>query len=108
MGLHTWFYKDIKIYEQINELNQKKSFSNLSEIENKIWRLKKINETEFHDCFRISCYRADGKSINSIILKSKDECVKFIIRNKKHITYFNADYVAKFWDKYPYGYIKFG
>lgn len=61
-----------------------------------------IDCKDYHDIFRIGNYPTDE-------LFSKDDCMKFIERNKNKIQFTEKSYerIDEFWNKYPDGFMHF-
>ena len=116
MGQHTWFYADKQYKEELDrlwneidilEVNETGNEEEIVSLYEEIDRIEKLVETEFHDCFRIS-KRTSNRSYIDDVLLSRDECMNFIFKNKEFLYHFDGESLAKFWDKYPNGYIEFG
>lgn len=116
MGQHTWFCKSSALYKERSELYEKlgqhENFEiylddiEVLQIETKIDEIEKLNETDFHDCFRTSKRELNGQYTQDVIY-SKQECDKWIEDNKDTIYSMDKDYINKFWNEYPDGVIYF-
>lgn len=117
MGLHTWFHKDRKLYDEEVNLYRKIDLHESGEdflddldlliINNRIDEIFKTNGAKYHDCFRTSKRNDDGSYIDDVIY-SKEECDKWLEENKDKIYYLDRINLDKFWDEFPDGVIDFG
>lgn len=117
MGLHTWFYKNNKLYKEneklYNDLDKHEKDEiyldefEVRQIQLRIDEIDEKNDVEFHDCFRTN-KREQDNSYTTDIIYSENECNKWLIDNSDLIYYMNKDSLNEFWNKYPDGVIDFG
>lgn len=117
MGLHTWFHKDRKLYEEIQQLAFKETQFEDGEIwldeldllnlENLLDELEAKNKTNYHDCFRTTKREPNGEYCLDVIY-SKKECADWLLKNKEFIYNVNEERINDFWDEFPNGVIDFG
>lgn len=116
MGLHTWFYKNkelyketIFIYDKLDELEEQGSDDMIlfEKYHNRLSEIDKLNDAEYHDCFRTSKREPDG-SYTTDVLYSKEECLSWLEENSDKVMDLDLMLVHQFWNKYPNGVIDFG
>jgi hypothetical protein len=134
MALHTWFYKDKKLYnerekfyEQLDKHEKNEIFlddTDILQIIDRIDEIDKLNKTDFHDCFRTTKREASNGEYTLDKIYSKKDCDKWLEENKKTVywnrTLFDTDKqkkeyrklglvcLNKFWDEFSNGVIEFG
>ena len=134
MGLHTWFHKDKKIYDEIeelyNELDKHENYEiylddiELLQLNTKIDKLEDINKANYHDCFRTSKREVGNDEYTLDKIYSKYQCEKWLDDNKDSVyfsstifdtpeqiekyTKYGLEQIDKFWYEYPDGVIDFG
>jgi len=122
MGLHSWFYKNNKLYNEREELYNKLNKHENEEIylddieqlqiNSRIGEINILNNAGYHDCFRTSKKEKDGEYTLDKIYSKKD-CDKWIDINISTIYFVDCqksglEQLNKFWDEYPDGVIDFG
>jgi hypothetical protein len=117
MGLHTWFYRDKNIYKESKDLQNKlDQFDNYEiylddmevlQLNHRLDELDKLNDSNFHDCFRTTKREENGEYTYDVIY-SKSDCDKWLKDNKNTIYSMNEKRLNDFWNKFPDGCIDFG
>jgi len=119
VGQHTWFYRDQELRRKEIELWAKlDAYDNgeiwlddleLLQINHEINKIRKQNDTEYHDIFRTNKRNEDNTYIDDVIL-SKANCDEWLEENKDLVNWeerINRKLLNKFWEKYPNGAIDF-
>jgi hypothetical protein len=117
MGQHTWFYKDWNSYKKGKDLSQVidehhtgkiwLDSTELYQMESEHQSIREENSTYFHDCFR-TFKREDNGSYYEGVIRSKEECDKWLEENAKYIYELDKERVDEFWNMFPNGVIDFG
>lgn len=119
MGQHTWFVKNKKLLDKVNEIydildkhengdiwiDSTEKYS----LEGQVEEIDNKNDAGFHDIFRTSKRNQDGTYTDDI-LTSLEESLEFINtpENKVHKDEFTEKRLREFWEKFPDGAIYFG
>ena len=128
MGMHTWFYKDKKLYDECIVITNKLDrhdigIENLSdrellELNHELDGIEERNDTSYHDLFRLK-----NKDLADKVLYSKAECTKWMQENKESLYFSDTMFdtpekieelkkeklksLDEFWESYPNGVIEF-
>jgi len=116
MGMHTWFHKERKLYDEESQLYEKLyqheegeiwlDDLEIMQIQARVQEISNMNDCdEFHDLFRTNKRDSDG-CYSTDVIYSKKECDKWLEENKTNVDY--PKELTAFWEKYPNGVIRFG